>query len=97
MFVSSLRKRPWVIEIENLVMERSTDVIFISFLTRYLNPPQNWVTCALESRELMALCLKRLKNIQRVKLIDATFVWTEPHSKRIKVNNNTTVALTGGE
>lgn len=34
----------------------------------------------------MALCLKRLKNLSKVKLIDANFVWTEPHSKRLKVN-----------
>ena len=52
---------------------------------RYLNPPNNWVACSLESRELMALCLKRLKNLSKVKLVDANFVWTEPHSKRIKV------------
>ena len=37
------------------------------------------------SRELMALCLKKLKNLAKVKLIDANFLWTEPHSKRIKV------------
>ena len=36
-------------------------------------------------RELMALCLKKLKNLNKVKLIDANFLWTEPHSKRIKV------------
>ena len=53
---------------------------------RYLNPPNFWVVCSLESRELMALCLKRLKNLSKVKLIDANFVWTEPHSKRLKVN-----------
>lgn len=33
----------------------------------------------------MALCLKKLKNLAKVKLIDASFLWTEPHSKRIKV------------
>jgi nonsense-mediated mRNA decay protein 3 len=33
----------------------------------------------------MALCLKKLKNLSKVKLIDANFLWTEPHSKRIKV------------
>jgi nonsense-mediated mRNA decay protein 3 len=33
----------------------------------------------------MALCLKRLKNLSKVRLVDAKFVWTEPHSKRIKV------------
>ena len=57
--------------------------LFLFF--RYLNPPAYWVTCTLESRELMALCLKRLKNLSKMKLIDANFVWTEPHSKRIKV------------
>lgn len=28
---------------------------------RYLQPPGTWVQCALESRELLALCLKKLK------------------------------------
>lgn len=53
---------------------------------RYLQPPGEWVHCALESRELLSLCLKKLKGLNRVKLVDASFVWTEPHSKRIKVN-----------
>ena len=38
-----------------------------------------------ESRELLAICLKKLKGLAKVRLIDAGFVWTEPHSKRIKV------------
>ena len=44
-----------------------------------------WVSCALESHELLAVCLKRLKGLNKVHLVDASFVWTEPHSKRIKV------------
>ncbi|KAI9204521.1 NMD3-domain-containing protein [Polychytrium aggregatum] len=52
---------------------------------RYLQPPNIWVNCALESRELLALCLKKLKGLSKVRLIDAGFVWTEPHSRRIKV------------
>jgi len=60
-------------------------IYFCRFCERYLNPPNFWVVCSLESRELMALCLKRLKNLSKVKLIDANFVWTEPHSKRLKV------------
>lgn len=58
---------------------------FFVMLFRYLQPPAEWISCALESRELLALCLKRLKGLQRVKLVDAGFAWTEPHSKRIKV------------
>jgi len=51
---------------------------------RYQRPP--WVEVELESKELLALCLKKIKGLNKeVKLIDAGFVWTEPHSKRIKV------------
>jgi len=60
-------------------------IYFCKFCERYLNPPNQWVACALESRELMGLCLKKLKNIAKVKLIDANFIWTEPHSRRIKI------------
>lgn len=52
---------------------------------RYLQPPMQWLNCAAESKELMALCLRRLKGLSKVRLIDASFIWTEPHSKRIKI------------
>ncbi|KAI8991451.1 NMD3 family-domain-containing protein [Mycotypha africana] len=52
---------------------------------RYLQPPGIWVTAQLESRELLTLCLKKLKGLNKVRLIDAGFIWTEPHSRRIKV------------
>ncbi|XP_074656149.1 60S ribosomal export protein NMD3-like [Tubulanus polymorphus] len=52
---------------------------------RYHQPPAAWVPAALESRELLSICLKKLKGLSKVRLIDASFVWTEPHSKRIKV------------
>ena len=48
-------------------------------------PPSTWVAAAPESRELLSLCLKRLRNLGKVRIIDARFVWTEPHSRRIKV------------
>ena len=38
-----------------------------------------------ESKELLSLCLKKLKGLSKVRLIDAGFIWTEPHSRRIKV------------
>ena len=51
---------------------------------RYQRPP--WVALQLESREMLAFCLKKVKGLHKdVKLVDASFVWTEPHSKRIKV------------
>ena len=52
---------------------------------RWLQPPAHWITAALESRELLAICLKKLKGLSKVRIIDASFLWTEPHSRRIKV------------
>ncbi|KAL1115560.1 hypothetical protein AAG570_005850 [Ranatra chinensis] len=64
--------------------------------SRYLQQQCDWVVCSLESRELLALCLKKLKGLNRVKLIDAGFVWTEPHSKRIKVKLTVQGEVMGG-
>lgn len=50
---------------------------------RYNRPP--WAAAAWESRELLTLCLKKIPGLSKVKLVDASFVWTEPHSKRIKL------------
>lgn len=63
---------------------------------RYHHPPSEWLHAALESRELLSLCLKKLKGLSRVKLIDAAFVWTEPHSKRIKVKLTVHGEVVGG-
>ena len=70
-------------------MEKLTDVC------RFLRPP--WTEAPPESKELLAFCLKKIKGmllralsygigLKQVKLVDAEFVWTEPHSRRIKVN-----------
>jgi nonsense-mediated mRNA decay protein 3 len=51
---------------------------------RYQRPP--WVVAELESKEMLALCLKKIKGLNKeAKLVDAAFIWTEPHSRRIKV------------
>lgn len=63
---------------------------------RYLQPPTEWVKCSLESRELLAVCIKRLKGLKEVKLVDAGFIWTEPHSKRIKVKLTVHGDVVGG-
>ena len=48
---------------------------------RWLQPPSQWISAAPESRELLALCLRKLKGLSRVRIIDANFLWTEPHCK----------------
>ncbi|KAF2690508.1 nonsense-mediated mRNA decay protein-like protein 3 [Lentithecium fluviatile CBS 122367] len=52
---------------------------------RWLSPPTSWVVAQPESRELLALCLKKLRGLNKLRIIDAGFIWTEPHSRRIKV------------
>eukprot|EP01105_Mastigella_eilhardi_P028830 TRINITY_DN97_c1_g1_i1.p1 TRINITY_DN97_c1_g1~~TRINITY_DN97_c1_g1_i1.p1 ORF type:complete len:609 (-),score=180.75 TRINITY_DN97_c1_g1_i1:950-2707(-) len=44
-----------------------------------------WVHCEPESRELLALLVRKVRGLNRVKLVDAGFVWTEPHSRRLKI------------
>lgn len=48
-------------------------------------PPTSWLVAQPESRELLALCLKKLRGLGKVRIVDASFIWTEPHSRRIKV------------
>lgn len=52
---------------------------------RYLQPPKLWTRAPLESRELMTICLKKVKGLAGFHLADAQFLWTEAHSKRVKL------------
>lgn len=63
---------------------------------RYLQPPKHWARAAPESAELLAICLKRVRGLPRVRLIDAGFVWTEPHSRRLKVKLTVQAEVVGG-
>ncbi|AEO55576.1 hypothetical protein MYCTH_2299553 [Thermothelomyces thermophilus ATCC 42464] len=63
---------------------------------RWLMPPNSWVAAAPESRELLSICLKRLRNLGKVRIVDARFVWTEPHSRRIKVKITVQDAVADG-
>ncbi|CCH60453.1 hypothetical protein TBLA_0C06600 [Henningerozyma blattae CBS 6284] len=64
---------------------REANVSFCRNCERFLQPPGQWIRAELESRELLALCLRRLKGLNKVRLVDASFIWTEPHSRRIRV------------
>ena len=64
---------------------RESTVSFCRDCERFLQPPNQWVRAELESRELLAICLRRLKGLNKVRLVDASFIWTEPHSRRIRV------------
>lgn len=61
-------------------------IFFCRGCGRYQNTQTQWVVANLESHELLSLCLKKVKGLNKaVRLVDAGFIWTEPHSRRLKV------------
>ncbi|THH12156.1 hypothetical protein EW145_g200 [Phellinidium pouzarii] len=72
------------VDITEGILKQAT-LSFCRNCERFLSPPQIWTIAEPESRELLAICLKKLKGLNKIRLIDAGFIWTEPHSKRIKV------------
>lgn len=54
---------------------------------RYQQTPKNYIYAEPESPELLALCLKHIPALQdgSIRVLDASWVWTEPHSMRFKL------------
>lgn len=72
--------------VKNDITEGITKEAVINFCRnckRYLRPP--WVYCEHESKELLSICLSKVRGLSHVKLLNAQFRWTEPHSKRLRV------------
>ncbi|KAK7462763.1 ribosome-binding protein [Stygiomarasmius scandens] len=65
---------------------KQASVSFCRNCERFLAPPQAWVIARPESPELLAICIKKLKGLNKVRLTEAHFIWTEPHSKRLRVS-----------
>ena len=60
--------------------------------SRWHKEAGKWIVCELESRELMALCLQHISGLKhkntnhsKIHLTDASWIWTEPHSMRLKI------------
>lgn len=66
-------------------IQKQVTVLWCKECNRYLQPPKHWMRAELESKELLTFCIKKLKGLAKVKLVDAAFIWTEPHSRRLKV------------
>ena len=64
---------------------REVTVTWCKICERYLQPPKYWTKCDLESKELLTLCLKRIKGLNKLHIVDASWIWTEPHSRRLKI------------
>ncbi|KAF4618951.1 hypothetical protein D9613_009845 [Agrocybe pediades] len=61
-------------------------VSFCRNCERFLSPPTTWTLAKPESSELLSICLRKLKGLNKVRLTEAHFIWTEPHSKRLRVS-----------
>lgn len=66
-------------------IEKESILLMCRDCERWLSPPSQWVVATHESRELLALCLRKLRGLHKSRIIDASFIWTEPHSRRIKL------------
>jgi nonsense-mediated mRNA decay protein 3 len=66
-------------------IQKSVTILWCKGCLRYLQPPKHWVKADPESKELLTYCIKRVRGMAKVKLVDAAFIWTEPHSMRLKV------------
>jgi nonsense-mediated mRNA decay protein 3 len=66
-------------------IERDGILLMCRDCDRWHSPPVTWVVAPPESRELLALCLRKIRGLNKTRIIDASFIWTEPHSRRIKV------------
>ncbi|XP_023210923.1 60S ribosomal export protein NMD3-like, partial [Centruroides sculpturatus] len=47
---------------------------FCNSCERYLQPPSHWIQCNLESRELLTLCLKKLKGLNKVIILETGII-----------------------
>ncbi|CAK5276332.1 unnamed protein product [Mycena citricolor] len=65
---------------------KQASVSFCRNCERFLSPPQTWTPARPESSELLSICLRKLKGLNKVRLTEAHFIWTEPHSKRLRVS-----------
>ena len=66
-------------------IQKQVTIFYCRTCGRYLQPPKHWMPAELESKELLTFCIKRIKGLGKTRLVDAGFIWTEPHSKRLKV------------
>jgi len=75
---------------ENIILHQCRQCRKFSPKTEFGNSTKKYMPIDLESPEMMALCLKHIPALApngspKFKLVDAMFVWTEPHSMRMKV------------
>ncbi|KAJ7960056.1 60S ribosomal export protein NMD3 [Quillaja saponaria] len=79
---------------------KRVNLVYCPECEKYLVERGKWDKAQLESTQLLKICTDKLKksfNKLKVRLIDAAFIWTEPHSKRIKLKLKVQKEVPSGE
>ncbi len=69
-------------------IERTLEVEMCRTCSKWYRNPQ-WIAYEHESPELLSMCLRRIRGLKRLTLVDARWIWTEPHCRRLKVKSHT--------
>lgn len=61
-------------------LQKQVTILWCKECERYLQPPKHWVRAALESKELLTFCIKRLKGLQKVHIthFPSCHTWSFP-------------------
>merc|ERR1712217_391843 len=60
-------------------------LIYCNNCERYLQPPNHWIRKGFDSKDLLLLCINKIKGLSKAKLVNACFTRTELHSQKIKI------------
>jgi nonsense-mediated mRNA decay protein 3 len=52
---------------------------------RWNTSRNQWLHYEMESSALLSACLIKINGLEKMKILDAAWIWTEPHSKRMKI------------
>lgn len=66
-------------------IETKVDLIQCKKCSRWHIRQNQWAPHDMESAGLLAHCLRQVGGLSKTKLLDAIWIWTEPHSKRLKI------------
>lgn len=65
------------------LLRAGEEQLICTYCKRVERPP--WIVCERESAEMLGVLMRKVKGLGKSEIKSAKFVWTEPHSKRMRV------------
>merc|ERR1712113_129482 len=66
-------------------IKKHCNLTYCNSCERYLKPPNHWIKKGFNSKDLLLLCISKVKGLHKAKLVNACFIRTELHSQKIKI------------